>query len=79
MTDRNKAECPSCGALVRFKKPPVLGQLANCKNCHIRLEVVDRSPLMLTWASDDDLYEQPVPRRNKERSPRHVAREENDL
>lgn len=48
--------CPDCGTQIRFKKPPVLGQVTTCRSCEAQLEVVERSPLVLDWTSNDQLY-----------------------
>jgi lysine biosynthesis protein LysW len=49
-TSKLMGECPECGSNIRFKKPPVLGQFANCRQCHTVLEVVQRKPITLEWA-----------------------------
>ena len=54
---KNIAFCPDCGAEVRLKKPPYIGQLITCRHCDSVLEVVNRFPLELDWAEaawDDD-------------------------
>lgn len=57
-TAKNVGTCPECGADVRFKKPPLLGQMITCRRCHAQLEVVRRTPIALEWVDDDALYEQ---------------------
>lgn len=53
VTPKNISECPSCGAEIRFKKTPYLGQLVSCRRCDTRLEVVQRSPIELAWAGEE--------------------------
>ena len=51
--------CPECVAKVSVKSPK-LGQIAVCRVCDTRLEVVDLNPLELDWAfedSDDDFFD----------------------
>lgn len=43
---------------MRFKKPPLLGQVATCRRCHVQLKVIQRAPVMLEWVDDDALYEE---------------------
>lgn len=48
--------CPECGAEIKFKRAPFLGQIVTCHHCEIDLEVVNRFPLELDWV-DNDLIE----------------------
>ena len=53
VTPKNIGMCPECGAEVRFKKAPYLGQMLSCRRCDARLEVVQRSPVELAWIGEE--------------------------
>lgn len=52
------ATCPDCGADIRFRKAPHLGQMVTCTRCETTLEVVSRTPLQLDWAFADPFAEE---------------------
>lgn len=58
---KNIGSCPDCGAEVRFKKTPYMGQTVTCRQCDTLLEVVSRFPVALDWAEvaweDDEDFE----------------------
>lgn len=58
---KNIGTCPDCGAEVRFKKTPFVGQTTTCRQCDTLLEVISRFPVELDWAEaaweDDDDFE----------------------
>ena len=58
----NIATCPECGAEIRFKKAPYLGQEVICRRCDSSLEVVERFPIELSWADttweEEDFWEE---------------------
>jgi lysine biosynthesis protein LysW len=47
--------CLDCGAEIRFRRAPHLGQIVTCTQCDTILEVVSRNPLELDWAFADPL------------------------
>jgi len=46
------AECLECECKIFFNKPPQLGQIVFCPDCHARFEVSQISPVELAWAED---------------------------
>ena len=44
------AECPQCGAMIKFKSAPLLHELVRCPECGAELEVVSLEPLALDLA-----------------------------
>ena len=44
------AECPQCGAMIKFKSAPLLHELVRCPECGAELEVVSLEPLTLALA-----------------------------
>lgn len=48
------AECISCGAEIRFRGSPKMGQLVKCQNCDAELEVVWLDPVEVDWPFVDD-------------------------
>jgi len=49
---KNIGLCPECGAEIRFKKMPYIGQIISCRRCDTQLEVIQKSPVELQWAED---------------------------
>jgi alpha-aminoadipate carrier protein LysW len=51
------AECVSCGADIKFRESPKMGQSVKCQNCNAELEVVWLDPVEVDWPFDDDYDE----------------------
>jgi len=45
--------CPECDNTLRFTEKLELGQFVVCPECEETLEVVNLSPLQVTWAFED--------------------------
>ncbi len=70
---KNIGICPECGAEVRLKKTPYVGQAITCRHCDSVLEVISRFPLELDWAEaswDDDFNDTEVDRADRRKSGR---------
>ena len=52
------AACLDCGAEIRFRRAPHLGQIVTCTQCDTTLEVVSRTPLELDWAFAEPLEDE---------------------
>lgn len=48
------AVCPACGADIKFRNAPYVGQVKICPECDTELEVISKAPLELDYASFDD-------------------------
>ena len=48
------AECPICGAEISFEKGTVLGELIECSDCGIELEVVSTDPFKVEEAPQEE-------------------------
>ncbi|MFK7758554.1 MAG: lysine biosynthesis protein LysW [Phycisphaerales bacterium] len=46
------AACPECDAPVEFSRQPLNGQIVNCTQCTVELEVTCRSPIALEVAPE---------------------------
>ena len=67
---KNISECPECGAEVRFKKTPFVGQEITCRRCEAYLEVFSRFPLQLGLANvawDEEFDEHETSKSNRRR------------
>lgn len=55
MKNSNKLveECPECGAEVRFRRTPFVGQEVTCRKCKAQLEVISVQPLQIDVIFDD--------------------------
>ncbi len=54
MSDKFAAYCPKCGATIRFRVEPELGERIVCGECDEKLEVVSLNPLELDWVYEDE-------------------------
>lgn len=48
------AECPECGADIKFKEVPMLHELVRCADCGAELEVVALEPIKLDLAPTEE-------------------------
>lgn len=46
------AECPECGATIEFEETPMVGEIIECEECGVELEVVSVNPLKLEVAPE---------------------------
>ena len=53
MTHR-ESECPVCGATIRFDDRPAVGELKDCLDCGVELEVLDLNPITLAEAPQEE-------------------------
>lgn len=47
-------ECPVCGAMLDFGSTPLIGELKDCMDCGVELEVTGIEPLTLTEAPNEE-------------------------
>lgn len=50
-----QAACPTCSKVIHINEEPLIGQRVTCPICHDEHEVIDLSPLRLTWTCEDIL------------------------
>lgn len=48
----NNANCPECDATVTFAEEPMPGEIIECPECGVELEVVEVDPLALELAPE---------------------------
>lgn len=48
------AECPECGAEIKFNNAPIRGEIIACPDCGAELEVVQENPLALDLAPQEE-------------------------
>lgn len=46
------SECPECGASVAFDETPMAGEIIECEECGVELEVTAVSPLAIAVAPE---------------------------
>ena len=44
--------CPECGAVVAFDEEPMVGEIAECEECGVELEVTGANPLVVELAPE---------------------------
>lgn len=49
-----KAECPVCAAEIEMPKDTVAGELTDCTDCGVELEVTDIDPLTFAEAPQEE-------------------------
>jgi lysine biosynthesis protein LysW len=54
------ALCPACGTRIRFHQVPSNGDLLRCPECEMLLEVINRAPVELDWAAEEEEWYGPV-------------------
>ena len=72
MAQQGFADCPDCGADVRLKGKPFIGQILYCNDCRTMLEVDQLNPVFLLVAEwfAEDMVE--APRRHNRKSGRRT-------
>jgi alpha-aminoadipate carrier protein LysW len=50
----NMAECPECGAEILEDVMYEEGEIVNCEDCGVELEVISEDPLELALAPDEE-------------------------
>ena len=72
MAQHSFADCPDCGADVRLRGKPYVGQLIQCTNCRAALEIEQLNPVSLAVAyeEDEEAFSSRSQRRSKKRSRR---------
>ena len=45
-------ECPECGATVEFEDAPMVGEIIECEECGVELEVTGVDPLKVDVAPE---------------------------
>ena len=48
------AECPECGGEVSFEDDVLAGEITQCPDCGVELEVVNKDPLKLEKAPEEE-------------------------
>ncbi|MCB0030372.1 MAG: hypothetical protein KDE28_20820 [Anaerolineales bacterium] len=72
MAQHGFADCPDCGADVRLRGKPYVGQIIQCTNCRAALEIEQLNPISLAMAyeEEEDSFSARSGRRPKKKSRR---------
>ena len=47
-----KVECPECGAVIVFDEMPMVGEIIECDECGVELEVTGINPITIAVAPE---------------------------